>query len=79
MVVITAKILIKGDENPIGTWDFVDLPRDGELLAVRINDEPAVFQVAGVIHVPAVHPSISPEKATPPTVDLVVVKYGVDI
>jgi hypothetical protein len=47
-------------------------PRDAELLALRINDEPVVFRVVGVIHAPVMS-LINPEdKVIVPAVTVVI-------
>ena len=58
-----ARLQLENPEKDLGKWDF---------LAIRINDEPAVLKVNGVIHSPVMWPAISEQKQQVPSVVVVV-------
>ena len=67
-----ARLQLKNPEKDLGKWDFIALPKEGDFLAIRINDEPAVLKVNGVIHSPVMWPAISEQKQQVPSVVVVV-------
>jgi hypothetical protein len=72
-----AKLRLRNPEKDLGKWEFVSLPKEGDYLAVRVNDEPTVLRVEGVIHSPVMFPAISEAKQKVPTV-LVMVSTTAD-
>jgi hypothetical protein len=57
-----AKLQLRDPQKDLGKWEFVSLAKEGDYLAVRVNDEPTVLRVNGVIHSPVIFPGITEQK-----------------
>ena len=67
-----ARLELKHPKKDLGKWDFVELPREGDYLAIRINDQPTVLRVENKIHSPVMWPAISETKQEVPSVLILV-------
>jgi hypothetical protein len=62
---IAATLVIKGDNRKLGDWEFAAVPNVGDLVTLRINDEPVVFQVALLMHGPSPVAKVEGERFFP--------------
>ena len=69
---IGAKVIVKGSNRELGLWQFMHLPRAGEMLVVTVDDVPSSFSVAGVIHVPIVREELGVGKPPVPSTVVIV-------
>jgi hypothetical protein len=67
-----ATLQLKEPKQDLGKWEFVVLPREGDYLGIRLNDEPRVVQVENLIHSPVISPAIAGEKIAVPSVLILV-------
>ena len=68
--VIRVRLVAREDERDHGTWRFPALPLEGHIVAIRINDQPALFRVTSVIHAPVLFTPNPGEESDEPYVTI---------
>ena len=67
-----ARVELRHPKQDLGKWDFVELPKEGDYLAIRLNDKPMVLLVERKVHSPVMFPALTGDKLNVPQVLIMV-------